>query len=83
MGARIMAVADVFAALTEERPCKDPMNPQRVQRILMDERDAGKLDREVVDVTLAHFEELLQECLAAGEATERQHRALYRIWSAF
>jgi len=46
--ARIIAVADVFQALAQDRPYRPAMKPEQVLEILAAEAAAGKLDREVV-----------------------------------
>lgn len=46
--ARIVAVADVFQALAQKRPYRDPLQPDEIMEILNEMVDDGKLDREVV-----------------------------------
>lgn len=46
--ARIIAVADVFQALAQDRPYRAGMKPDEVLRVLAAMRDEGKLDGEVV-----------------------------------
>ncbi len=48
LGSRIMAVADVFTALTEERPYKKPSSVKDVLNVLSKLSDEGKLDPIVV-----------------------------------
>jgi putative nucleotidyltransferase with HDIG domain len=45
---RIAAVADIYDALTTDRPYRAGMTPAKGLRILYEEADAGQLDREVV-----------------------------------
>ena len=47
--ARIIAVADVFQALAQERPYRGSMPPEQVISILKDEVVRGKLEGIVVD----------------------------------
>jgi putative two-component system response regulator len=60
MSARALAVADVFEALTADRPYRGPMDPDDALEICR--RDAGK-----------HLEPVCVEALATavGRATER------------
>lgn len=59
---RMMTVADIYEALTAERPYKRPMPPQRALSILSEEADKGDLDRDVVDLFINEkIYELLQE----------------------
>ena len=46
--ARILAVADIFEALTARRPYKEPMPLQKAVSILNAMADEGKLDRNVI-----------------------------------
>jgi putative nucleotidyltransferase with HDIG domain len=45
---RIAAVADIYDALTTDRPYRAGMTPAKGLRILYEESDAGQLDREVI-----------------------------------
>ncbi len=47
--ARIIAVADVFQALAQKRPYRDPLPPDEIMNILNEQVDDGKLDRDVVN----------------------------------
>ncbi|MCH7824406.1 MAG: FHA domain-containing protein [Acidobacteria bacterium] len=56
IGARIIAVCDVFEGVTSNRPYRKPMKPERVVKLL--EGEAGdKLDAEVVGIFLGIYEE--------------------------
>ena len=46
--ARIIAVADVFQALAQDRPYRKGMLPRDVLALLEKMRDEGKLDGEIV-----------------------------------
>lgn len=46
--ARIVAVADVFQALAQKRPYREPLQPDEIMEILNEMVDDGKLDRNVV-----------------------------------
>ena len=52
LGARIMAVVDVYDALVTARPYKAAFSPEQAQRILRRETDAGAWDPEIVSVFL-------------------------------
>jgi putative two-component system response regulator len=52
LGARIMAVVDVYDALVTARPYKVAFGPEEAQRILRRETDAGAWDPEIVSVFL-------------------------------
>jgi putative two-component system response regulator len=46
--ARIMSVADFYDALTSDRPYRKAMSREKALSIINEEKDAGKLDRDVV-----------------------------------
>jgi putative two-component system response regulator len=48
MVARIMAVVDIYDAMTSDRPYRKAMNREKALEFLETEADQGKLDREVV-----------------------------------
>ncbi len=56
--ARLMAVADFFTALTEERPYRKGMAPQAAQGIMNTMVNNGGLDGDMVALAAAHLEEL-------------------------
>lgn len=62
--ARIIAVADVFQALEQERPYRGSLPPQAIMDILHDEVAAGKLDAEVV----ACIDANLDACWTVGRS---------------
>lgn len=65
--ARIVAVADVFQALAQDRPYRGALEPQVILTILKQQADSGKLDGQVV----AAVEADLLGCWQV--ATHRQH----------
>jgi len=48
--ARIIAVCDVFSALSEDRPYRPGLSREEVQRILTKMAENGALDKEIVDL---------------------------------
>lgn len=57
LGSRIVAVADVFAALTEKRPYSDSVPKLRTQSIMEKMVANNKLDADITELVLLHFEE--------------------------
>jgi HD-GYP domain-containing protein (c-di-GMP phosphodiesterase class II) len=53
-----MAVADVFTALTEDRPYRKGFARERVTRVLRQMARNEKLDPEVVSALLARYDEM-------------------------
>lgn len=75
--ARIIAVADIFQALAQRRPYRDPLPPNEIILILKEQVASGQLDQSVV----ACVENNLQECWkAATEILKRtQSPALFNL----
>ena len=77
LGSRIVAVADVFTAITEDRPYRKGMDDEQAIRVLNSMVAEGSLDGMVVEVLLDHFHEIntLRQH-AQLEAAERYDRFL-------
>lgn len=58
LGARIMAVADVFTALTENRPYRAGMNRNAAIGILRSMADNDELDKNMIDLVGKHYDEM-------------------------
>lgn len=72
-GARIMAVADIFTALAEDRPYRKGMNQGRAAPILAQQAERGLLDPTVVRLVLDNYGEVESRVRDSQAAT----RALY------
>lgn len=59
-GAKILAVVDVFDALTARRPYREPQTPQEALEILRQEARGGRLEEEVVEALAGIMEEILR-----------------------
>lgn len=57
IGARIIAVCDVFEGVTSNRPYRKPMTPEKVIALLEQEAAADKLDRDIVAAFLEVYKE--------------------------
>ena len=79
LGSRIMAVADVFAALREKRPYKEPMTQEETTIILNNMVKNKSLDPFIVSTILENFDDLSEICMRAGEQAVMQYGMLYDI----
>jgi HD-GYP domain-containing protein (c-di-GMP phosphodiesterase class II) len=61
-GSRIMAVSDVFTAVTENRPYRAGMDRQSVQKVLNSMVSQSALDPEIVDLLIRNFDEIHAVC---------------------
>ncbi len=71
LGARIMAVSDIFTALAEDRPYRKGMETARIKTILQEQAAHGIQDSRIVKLLLENFEEVRKA------VTERQEQAQY------
>ena len=71
LGARIMAVADIFTALAEDRPYRKGMDSGRIKDILQDLASYGIQDRRIVNLLLENTTEIRRV------VTEKQERVLH------
>jgi HD-GYP domain-containing protein (c-di-GMP phosphodiesterase class II) len=60
--ARILAVADVFTAITEDRPYRKGMDRKETLRILSGMSDNHKLDKDIVLLVADHFDDINSYC---------------------
>ena len=71
VGARIMAVADIFSAITEDRPYRSGMRKEHALDVLKDNVERGEICGWVVKILEEHFDEVNQvresESRAAGQ----------------
>jgi HD-GYP domain-containing protein (c-di-GMP phosphodiesterase class II) len=58
IGARIMAVADIFTALIEDRPYRKGMERKQIEDILILEADKNSLDKNIVNILLDNWNEI-------------------------
>ncbi|MFH1146128.1 MAG: HD domain-containing phosphohydrolase [Pseudomonadota bacterium] len=74
LGARIMAVADIFTALAEDRPYRKGMEKRDVMSILRKMCAKGFLDKRVVDVLEEDYEKVVRSMMVR-QARAREHYA--------
>ena len=60
IGSRVMAVADVFTALTEDRPYRKGMSPEQAARVIRKMADGQALDPDVASEALTDLESINQ-----------------------
>jgi HD-GYP domain-containing protein (c-di-GMP phosphodiesterase class II) len=80
LGARIMAVSDVFTALTEERPYQKTMTSQEALQVLQRLADRLALDPKMVSLLSLHFEEVDSRRKEAQDASWQEYQRIMQIW---
>ncbi len=75
IGARIMAVADIFTALFENRPYRDGMAKEKIKKILSAQVTNQALDKLVVDILLDNFKDVAGNV----KARQKESEALFEM----
>ncbi len=60
MGSRILAAADVFTAITENRPYREGMSHPESKKIIENVGSNGELDRDILGVITDNFAEFFE-----------------------
>ena len=81
VGSRIMAVADVLAAVTEPRPYRDGMSREKTIETLRAMTDDGALNRHIVLLALDNIDGLREICLESRVKAEEDYRRFFDIES--
>jgi HD-GYP domain-containing protein (c-di-GMP phosphodiesterase class II) len=70
-GARVMAVADVFTAVTEDRPYRAGMTATSVIKVLARMAEGGALDGDIVRALIDNYDVVNRERVAAQQEAMR------------
>ncbi len=76
LGSRIMTVADIFSALTEERPYRKSMEKGRVVTIIREDAHRGLLSNSIVDLLIEHYEEINERRAAESKAASKKYQEI-------
>lgn len=74
MGSRIIAVCDVFVALTEDRPYRKGMTNDEVRKALRFMADTKALDPDVVSLITDHYDDINTIRVHAQEAAAKEYQ---------
>lgn len=87
---RILAIADIFSALTDRRSYKEAFSGEKTQGILTQMAAEGKLDAQICDLAIKHFDQIMREVerrrapvLEKYERIQREYRQKSAELSAF
>ncbi|MCX7730561.1 MAG: HD domain-containing protein [Candidatus Caldatribacterium sp.] len=80
---RVMAVADVFTALAEDRPYRKALSPSRIREVLGDMASSRGLDKGIVEVLFDHFAEVYEFCKDAQSKAASAYANFRRDLSHF
>lgn len=75
LGSRIMAVADVFTAIAEDRPYRSGMSREEIIRVLQSMVESRSLCKSVVNIVVENIDDLIGHChTMQARATEEYDR---------
>lgn len=74
LGSRLLAVADVFTALTEDRPYRKGMSNEQTLLILEKMGENNKLDKDIVELVKKDHEAVNQARIIAQDASRVEYR---------
>lgn len=76
LGARLFAIADVFTALSEDRPYRNAMTFEQIKAIMEGMADAGKLDSSMVSFLFEHMDHIYEAVIKERRGNEKQYKEL-------
>jgi HD-GYP domain-containing protein (c-di-GMP phosphodiesterase class II) len=73
MGSRIMAVADIFTALAEDRPYRKGMQRKELEGILINQANKNFLDKRITNLLLDNYDEVWREVKKAQAVSKEYY----------
>jgi putative nucleotidyltransferase with HDIG domain len=83
LGSRIMAVADIYTALMEDRPYKKGMDTTKALEVLTELAEANKLDKRIVNLLKNNLSTVEKARKMAQERAQRIYDSLREIVKSF
>jgi len=81
--ARIIAVADIVTAISEDRPYRQGMDSTEAVKILRDMVDEGAIDKSIVDLVIENFPRINEARIKAQENAYQEYNDLNNLSSTF
>ncbi len=78
LGSQVMAVADVFTALAENRPYRAGMSDTALARVMWEMAKSGQLNGDIVNTLCANCERVDRARITAQKAAALEYRSLPR-----
>jgi putative nucleotidyltransferase with HDIG domain len=79
LGSRIVAVADVFSALTEDRPYRGGLSRRDVLEVMDPMAIAGKLDTTVVELLRIYYDDVNAQRISAQEQAAAEYVSIVEM----
>ena len=74
LGSRIMAVADIFSAITEDRPYRKSMEKEQVIAILREDAQRELLSQRLVELLIGHYDPINAQRDTESKAASRKYQ---------
>lgn len=79
LGSRIMTVADIFSAITEERPYRKPMSREQAMRVMWENVERGEICREIVKLLDENYDTVNEVRMKRSQEAGARYFATHRI----
>jgi len=76
LGSRVMAVADIFTSLAEDRPYRAGMNDGEIKELLSSLVEAGQICGNVVSILMENYDMIKEECRQAQKISAIEYEKL-------
>ena len=76
LGSRVMAVADIVAAISEDRPYRKGMSDEQIQTIIKNQASSGAIDAEISSLFINNYDEIKSQRLQAEQESLYQYHGL-------
>lgn len=76
MGSRVMAVADIFVALAEERPYREALPPEKIMTILENNVTSGAIDGRLVNLVKNNYNFIDKRRTKAQKLAELEYSSI-------
>jgi len=80
---RLVQVTDVVSALLQRRSYKDALEKEKVINIITDEALAGRLDKQIVDILVSDYDQIIQAVLDNSAKTIQTYEGLNTEYSKY
>lgn len=80
LGSRVMAVADVFAAISEDRPYRKAMSTKQVIEILDNNASSGGIDQEIKDILKKNYDEINEKRFQEERESANEYQLFSNIY---
>lgn len=80
---RLVQITDVVSALLQKRSYKDALEKEVVIGIILEEANAGKLDKHIVDILVSEYDVIIHEVLEGSAKTIQTYEGLNREYRKY